>query len=662
MNLIFPFVRKSNMKTKKTRNNKRDTLWAIETLEELNKALDLQFTNENTKRSIRTEWKKRHDEPLDYQLRQNEFDEYIKQYNLTIVSDHKKGTTNRILRGKCKTEKCDFIVQKSYSQFLKTGCLCTSCITKSVTIIRKLKGEERQSKRLQDEETTGVFTCPKCKEKKPNSENTRQKQKKRLCKSCRKKQKEDDNFFSHLVRHAEYRNKNRNDTGRDHKFDIDVDYIQQLWNIQNGRCSISGVAMVKKTTCDWQCSIDRIDNTLGYVKSNVRLVCLEFQHGRHQWTTEMWHEFCCLFYGTKSPTEDENKFLTDKVLEGLTYKSVRQRKNPVKSQLVNGKYKCTECNIFKNEDEFSKHHNHTRCKTCVDKYLEMRRMTLRGRLSSLLNSARQHTKERYKKKTLSKRDDLSFDITLDFLFDLYYKQSGRCYYSGICMTTFKGSYLMSLERKDPKKGYTKSNVVLICDILNTGDFRVNSDDSSRGSGGWSKNKVKHAITTYKNVITPIERTCIDIFKNYGRVETTTSTQLTIDSIIADFKKNKKWCSNTKQKTENGIGMKNAIQNIRHGVCFITEDQRRQLLECDRAFFDKKRDITSHSLSMQERVDRLVQYFEENKKFPPNSYVMSDGYRLGRFKVNTRRKIPKSMSNDDKQKILKCDPMFFRNTP
>lgn len=50
--------------------------------------------------------------------------------------------------------------------------------------------------------------------------------------------------------------------------------------------------------------------------------------------------------------------------------------------------------------------------------------------------------------------------------ELYAKQDGKCYYTGIqmeLMTNLKNDpRIMSCDRKDSKKGYTKDNVVLCC--------------------------------------------------------------------------------------------------------------------------------------------------------------------------------------------------------
>ena len=48
----------------------------------------------------------------------------------------------------------------------------------------------------------------------------------------------------------------------------------KLWKNQNGRCDVTDLHMTYFGDRGWtNCSIDRIDNNVGYVLENVRLVC-----------------------------------------------------------------------------------------------------------------------------------------------------------------------------------------------------------------------------------------------------------------------------------------------------------------------------------------------------------------------------------------------------
>ena len=86
------------------------------------------------------------------------------------------------------------------------------------------------------------------------------------------------------------------------------------------------------------------------------------------------------------------------------------------------------------------------------------RNTLKGRFVGLCSSA----------KTRALKKKLKYSITTDDLEELYFRQSGLCAISGLKMTTISGrrhrsnSFVMSLDRIDSEKGYTKDNIQLVC--------------------------------------------------------------------------------------------------------------------------------------------------------------------------------------------------------
>lgn len=577
--------------------------------------------------------------PIKKKITPDDFQLLLKKYTLELVEKGSHGIGKRKVSGVCGTSDCEQEYTKEFRQILKNGPFCKTCITAPLYITRAEIGKKKQEERIEKEKTTGTFKCPKCKKDKPISENTRLHQKKRLCILCRK-QKNDGNvkkFLSYLLKHCQYRTTERNRNGRNHTIDIDYDYILNIWENQNGKCAISGIPMNLKSTTDWQCSIDRINNKNGYVKGNVRLVCLEFQHHLFQWSKELWIDFVKKHKGSinKDIDKEEIDFIMNYVEQSKQFRSVKIRNVPIKKGDI------------KQDDK--------------SEYNKQRMMTLNGRLRNCFASAKHSTKQRRKKKTATKRQNLNFDITLEELFRIYQDQNGRCYYSGIVME-FEGPFLVSIERKNPFKGYENENVVLVCNAFNTSDRIVYSHDMRNGSSGWSKNKILEASSYIdQNLnISPIQRTFFDVYKSLTPIITRNLTELSIDAIINDFSKNANtWCNKKGHKTSQGVDMKYFIQNLRRGGILLTYEQRQKLLNTDPTFFDKKRQLCILKLSMKQKINRLVEYWKQHSKWPEQKYVMDDGFRLGLFKQNTRRNPPSSMDENDKKSILNCDFNFFK---
>lgn len=81
----------------------------------------------------------------------------------------------------------------------------------------------------------------------------------------KKKHSSYKNYISTLLNHASKREK---------EFNIDIQYLIDLYESQNGLCNISGVKMTyEHGKVATNISVDRINSDIGYVKGNVQLTC-----------------------------------------------------------------------------------------------------------------------------------------------------------------------------------------------------------------------------------------------------------------------------------------------------------------------------------------------------------------------------------------------------
>ncbi len=81
--------------------------------------------------------------------------------------------------------------------------------------------------------------------------------------------------------------------GKDIPFDLDVEWIESLWERQQGRCFWYHVEMqpMDCTRNPLQPSIDRIEPEKGYVKSNVVLACAAANLGRNTTHADVFRRF-----------------------------------------------------------------------------------------------------------------------------------------------------------------------------------------------------------------------------------------------------------------------------------------------------------------------------------------------------------------------------------
>lgn len=293
------------------------------------------------------------------------------------------------------------------------------------------------------------------------------------CKQCdkvrnRERRNTEDGFFRMIWDSAKLSTKSRNAKGRDHEFTLTLPQVKAKWATQRGLCAITSMQMSCKSHSHFKCSIERIDNDIGYTDSNCILVCTEANTPHVQWNLGKAEYLfsiqihnpidltSALQRGATMPTSIVNKWTVDK--DGTVF--------------------CYYCDTVKMRNEFGTKLS-CGCKACVTARLKAHSNTWRGALQTLYNSAKANTRRR----------GMKFMLKYNELEQILISQGGLCYYSGKPMSPAMGDYKVSLERLNVRDTYTVTNSVLICMEFNSADHtRRKTEHSNEGNSGWSKEK------------------------------------------------------------------------------------------------------------------------------------------------------------------------------
>jgi hypothetical protein len=280
--------------------------------------------------------------------------------------------------------------------------------------------------------------------------------------------------------------KDRNEKGRDHKFTMTVPKLKKLITDQNGKCAISGAVLVFKSFSDNQASVDRIDDNLGYVDGNYRLVCLEF-NTPVKWSRKLLLESIAL---SGIPPENFDKETSDleTVLPAENSNGSVRKKWEVLTENGIKMILCHHCSETKPCEDFNKQIS-SGCKACVALKNQRDRSMWRGAIRTLICHAKQRTEKRNKRR--KENDQTKCTLTYLELVGILKEQGGMCAYSRVALSPKMGKWKVSLERKDVRLGYSASNVCLVCQRFNGTDTtatKPQSEGAVEGSGGWSREK------------------------------------------------------------------------------------------------------------------------------------------------------------------------------
>jgi hypothetical protein len=120
----------------------------------------------------------------------------------------------------------------------------------------------------------------------------------------------------------------------------------------------------------------------------------------------------------------------------------RPYKNKCNRQYTSYSNSCFECNKTR----------HKKCERKTSTRIDQK-------LGQLLSGARAR----------SIRDNKVFNLTKQFLIDLFNKQEGKCFYTGLDLLAYNNSsndLCVSIDRINSTKDYTTDNVVFCCWIIN----------------------------------------------------------------------------------------------------------------------------------------------------------------------------------------------------
>lgn len=80
-------------------------------------------------------------------------------------------------------------------------------------------------------------------------------------------------------------------------FDLDKIFIENLFNQQNGKCALTDIEFILEPSKNsfrrpFAPSIDRINNYFGYIKTNVRLVCVIVNLSLNEFGDDIFDKMC----------------------------------------------------------------------------------------------------------------------------------------------------------------------------------------------------------------------------------------------------------------------------------------------------------------------------------------------------------------------------------
>jgi hypothetical protein len=272
-------------------------------------------------------------------------------------------------------------------------------------------------------------------------------------------------YCATLLKNSRSKTTIRNNRGRKHAHSITIEYIMQLPNV----CYYTRVPLAFATHTDFQSSLERLNNSIGYVPGNVVMCCAELNNSAQMTREKVAQLFTGQLHCGVAFTDDELR-AADKPKQ--QYKWLID---------ADGNVYCHFCDLVKPRTNFVVQLSKG-CKQCIQ---DKARSTWWKVSARLYDNAKSSSRKG--------REEKTFNITQQDIIDQLVKQRGLCYYSHYPMNK-SFDYKASLERLNPLIGYEKGNIVLILAEFNAGDrSSLKTKDSNEGSAGMSRRKFLHML-------------------------------------------------------------------------------------------------------------------------------------------------------------------------
>jgi len=317
----------------------------------------------------------------------------------------------------------------------------------------------------------GNKVCPKCDIDHPTTEFDSDKSQpdglQSYCKKCKheirlKYLSTYDGFIKHLFKDLRSNAKKRKIT-----VNITIEDIHQLYITQNKKCAFTGIIMrhesADRQTGDqhilnkWNISVDRIDSSKGYTKDNIQLVCAIVNRLK---TSLSDTEFILL---CGAITQRNFNRINNLIISNIDDSEIDLQHTINKSIITD---------LF--TDQAESQSENIKLATKEQRYI----CSFDGYIKKIYLNTKHNLKKRSKK--------LAYTITEEDIKKMYIKQQGKCIISGIKMTYIGyqnatndqliNNWNISVDRIDSTKGYTPTNIQLVCTIVNRMKTDLTTDE------------------------------------------------------------------------------------------------------------------------------------------------------------------------------------------